>query len=65
MYSQLPGASRIIGFKIDIRLRFRYNNQDIGLCAREIASHDNDTKIIDDEGKLNREAKDILVNLVY
>ncbi|RCH78495.1 hypothetical protein CU097_001850, partial [Rhizopus azygosporus] len=45
-------------------LLFRHNNRDIDICAVEIASHDGDNKIIDDEGKLNRESKDILDNLI-
>ncbi|CEI92583.1 hypothetical protein RMCBS344292_06838 [Rhizopus microsporus] len=55
---------KIIGFKIDLRLLFRHNNRDIDICAVEIASHDGDNKIIDDEGKPNRESKDILDNLI-
>ncbi|KAI9354222.1 hypothetical protein BD770DRAFT_412332 [Pilaira anomala] len=41
-----------------------HNNRDIDICAGEIASHDGDNKTIDDEGKLNRESKDIMDNLI-
>ncbi|KAI8877125.1 hypothetical protein K501DRAFT_307263, partial [Backusella circina FSU 941] len=64
LYAHLPNTSKITGFKIDLRLLFRHNNRDIDICAGEIASHDGDNKIIDDEGKLNRESKDILDNLI-
>ncbi|KAK4512007.1 uncharacterized protein ATC70_013249 [Mucor velutinosus] len=63
--SQLyTGSSNIVGFKIDIRFLVKHSNIDIDLCAAELARNDGDEKIIDDEGKLNREAKDILDNLV-
>ncbi|KAG1461854.1 hypothetical protein G6F56_005633 [Rhizopus delemar] len=45
-------------------LLVRHNNRDIDICADEIANHDGDNKIIADEGKLNRESKDILDNLI-
>ncbi|CAO3614773.1 unnamed protein product [Mucor hiemalis] len=64
LYSHLPNTSKTIGFKIDLRLLVRHNNRDIDICAGEIANHDGDSKIIDDEGKLNRESKDILDNLI-
>lgn len=60
----MPNTSKIIGFKIDLRLLFRHKNHDIDICAGEIANNDGDSKIIDDEGKLNRESKDILDNLI-
>ncbi|CEP14977.1 hypothetical protein [Parasitella parasitica] len=64
LYAHFPNTSKIIGFKIDLRLLLRLNSRDIDICAGEIASHDGDSKIIDDEGKLNRESKDILDNLI-
>lgn len=57
MYAHLSGKNKIVGFKIDLR-------REIDICAGEIASHDEDNKIILDEGKLNRESKDILDHLI-
>jgi hypothetical protein len=64
LYSHFPKPSKTTGFKIYLRLLVRYNNRDIDICAGEITNHDGDNKMIDDEGKLNRESKDILDNLI-
>lgn len=60
----MPDTTKIVGFKIDLRLLVRHDDRDIDICTGEIASHDGDSKIVSDEGKLNRESKDILDNLI-
>ncbi|SAL97550.1 hypothetical protein [Absidia glauca] len=54
-------ASRVNGFKIDLRLLTDANNTEYDICSMEVCCDDkNDGKIVNDEGKLNREMKDDL-----
>ncbi|KAG2229906.1 hypothetical protein INT48_008281 [Thamnidium elegans] len=56
--------ANIIGFKIDARLVLDIGDEEHDLVALEVAKDDNDTKIIQDNAKLLREAKDDLNNLI-
>ncbi|KAI8143170.1 hypothetical protein BJV82DRAFT_103049 [Fennellomyces sp. T-0311] len=59
-----PDQENIIGFKIDGRLIVDIGDNENDLAAIEVAKDDEDRKIIRDMGKLIREAKDDLDNLI-
>lgn len=54
----------VISIKIDIRFLVDYNNKEYDVACGEVAKHDGEKKMIDDEGKLCREAKDIVDSLL-
>ncbi|KAL9553412.1 hypothetical protein MBANPS3_003297 [Mucor bainieri] len=58
------GKDNIIAFKIDIRFVVDHNGTEIDVASGEVAKHDGNKKVIDDEGKLCREGKDIVDNLL-
>ncbi|CAO3618345.1 unnamed protein product [Cunninghamella blakesleeana] len=53
-----PSKNNVYGFKIDARILVDVNNEEFDLATLEAAKDDEDAKIIDDLGKLIREAKD-------
>jgi hypothetical protein len=54
-------ASRVNGFKIDLRLLTDANDTEYDICSMEVCCDDkNDGNMVNDEGKLNREMKDDL-----
>lgn len=55
-----PGEQSVIGFKIDFRILYDYYGNEIDLAAGEVAINSLDEdKVVHDETKLLREAKDI------
>lgn len=52
-------AKNVIAFKIDVRIVCCYNGVNYELVNGEAACHSGDDKIVQDEGKLTREGKDI------
>ncbi|GAA5798932.1 hypothetical protein HPULCUR_004340 [Helicostylum pulchrum] len=54
------GEEHVISFKIDIRFLVDYNMKECDVACEKVAKHDGEKKIIGDEGKLCREAKDIV-----
>ncbi|KAI7896596.1 uncharacterized protein EV154DRAFT_411033, partial [Mucor mucedo] len=55
----LIDAKNVIAFKIDLRIVCKCHGTSFGPVNGEAASHSGDDNIIDDEGKLTREGKDI------
>lgn len=61
LYSE---AQQVIGFKIDIRILYDFEDQEIDLCAGEISKGtSNNAKVWHDDSKVIREGKDILNQL--
>ncbi|CAO0793254.1 unnamed protein product [Mucor circinelloides] len=61
LYSE---AQQVIGFKIDIRIVYDFEDEEIDLCAGEISKGTlNNAKVWHDDSKLIREGKDILNQL--
>lgn len=61
LYSDIDN---VIGFKVDIRLLFDTKVNEYDLLAIEIGKETSMEKVTNDSGKLIREAKDILDNLI-
>ncbi|KAI8378914.1 hypothetical protein BD560DRAFT_307476, partial [Blakeslea trispora] len=59
-----PDANDIRGFKTDIRFLVDVGRKEIDVAVAEVAKDDNKNKTISDQGKLSREGKDIIDNLV-
>lgn len=59
-----PKTKYIHGFKIDIRLVVDINTEELDLATGECAKHNSDSKSIQDEDKLLREAKDALDGII-
>ena len=59
-----PNRKYIKGFKIDIRFVMDVDGKEIDLAAARVAKDDSKNKTMLDEGKLTREGKDIVDNLV-
>lgn len=59
-----PESKYVRGFKIDIRFVVDVGEKEVDLAAAEIAKDESKYKTIMDQGKLVREGKDIVDNLV-
>ena len=59
-----PNDNNIIGFKIDARVVVDVDDDEHDIVSMEVAKDDQDRKVIKDSGKLLREAKDDLDNLL-
>lgn len=59
-----PDCKYVKGFKIDIRFVVDVDGKEIDLAAAEVAKDDSKKKTISDQGKLTREGKDVVDNLV-
>lgn len=55
----------VADFKIDIRFTIRTDDSNFDFGCGEAAVYDSDSKIIEDEGKLLREAKEAVNNLLF
>ncbi|KAI9265574.1 hypothetical protein BY458DRAFT_417898, partial [Sporodiniella umbellata] len=59
-----PDCKYVKGFKIDLRFVVDVNGKEIDLAAAEVAKDDSKSKTISDQGKLTREGKGTVDNLV-
>ncbi|KAJ8662584.1 hypothetical protein O0I10_001545 [Lichtheimia ornata] len=60
-----PGATNMVGFKVDVRFVVDLEKNEHDICSVEACCNgDKDSKVVSDEGKLNREMKDNLDNMI-